>query len=47
MQYLYFVGVKNVRYIKSPRGFRGLITGGTDGNSSRIRAWKCYFSELR
>jgi len=28
-----------MRYIKFPGGLRGLITVGTDGQSSRISAW--------
>jgi len=34
--YLYFLDVQNVRYIKFPGDFRGLITVGTDGQYSRI-----------
>jgi len=38
MKYLYFVDAQNVRNIKFPLVFRGLITVGTDGQSSKIRA---------
>jgi len=52
MQYLYFVGVYNLRYIKFPRYLRRLITVGTDGQSSRITAWNwcrpdCLSAEIK
>jgi hypothetical protein len=39
MKYLYFADVYKLRYIKFPDGLGGLITVGTDGQSSIILTW--------